>query len=315
MNQKQKENHTLRTIFIHSWSEFQEKASSPEFAGWAFRGQGDSTWHLESTLSRCFGGFHSPKNVWAHQEDRNLRIFQRKSHLFLDQIPAEDNVFEWLALMQHHGAPTRLLDFTWSPFVAAFFALEKAKADVQTPTHCAVWAINFKEVRRVNKIIAQQYPLFAEYLVAKDDDGKVPDPNEKIRDLAPRTRKKYEWFYVINSWRDRVPFIAVGEPYHMNQRLIAQSGTFVVPSILDQPVEEILAQYPDPKITIAKFELDIGMIRKEAMNNLYFMNITNATLFPSLDGMARSLNYELEHHWGFDPITGENFQNYLDSLR
>ena len=38
--------------------------------------------------------------------------------------------------MQHHGAPTRLIDFTWSPYVAAFFALERATGDA------AVWAVN-----------------------------------------------------------------------------------------------------------------------------------------------------------------------------
>ena len=62
--------------------------------------------------------------LWEEQEERTLRIFKRKAHHFLDRTPAEEEEFEWLALMQHHGAPTRLLDFTWSPYVAAFFALE-----------------------------------------------------------------------------------------------------------------------------------------------------------------------------------------------
>jgi hypothetical protein len=39
------------------------------------------------------------------------------------------------------------------------------------------------------------------------------------------------------------------------------------------------------------------------MSELYDMNISNATLFPGLDGLARSLAYELESHWAFDPIT------------
>ena len=63
-------------------------------------------------------------------------MFKRKAHQFLAQPPDPDDDFQWLALMQHHGAPTRLLDFTWSPYVAAFFALERATSDA------AVWALN-----------------------------------------------------------------------------------------------------------------------------------------------------------------------------
>jgi hypothetical protein len=40
------------------------------------------------------------------------------------------------------------------------------------------------------------------------------------------------------------------------------------------------------------------------------MNITNATLFPDLDGLARSLGYELEFHWRFDPQTLERYSDY-----
>src|SRR5216684_3693164 len=59
-----------------------------------------------------------------------------QAHLFLAHVPDDADSFHWLALMQHHGAPTRLLDFTWSPYVAAFFALERATSDA------AIWAIN-----------------------------------------------------------------------------------------------------------------------------------------------------------------------------
>jgi hypothetical protein len=89
----------------------------------------------------------------------------------------------------------------------------------------------------------------------------------------------------------------------MNRRLIAQSGTFLVPAILDQSIEEILRDYPDPKQTLIKFILPADKIREKGMRELYRMNITQATLFPDLDGLARSLAYELEFHWAYDPRT------------
>ena len=52
------------------------------------------------------------EEYWGSQEKRILRIFQRKGHLFLTHIPDRLDIFQWLALMQHYGAPTRLLDFT-----------------------------------------------------------------------------------------------------------------------------------------------------------------------------------------------------------
>lgn len=87
------------------------------------------------------------------------------------------------------------------------------------------------------------------------------------------------------------------------KRLIAQSGTFVAPGVLDQPVEQILSGYPAPNATVAKFVLRTDLLRSDAMLALYTMNITNATLFPDIDGLARSMAYELEFHWAYNPRT------------
>lgn len=279
----------IKVITINSWKKFQELVADKHYQGWAFRGQENHKWHLLSTLSRYLSENDVNQQVWAHQEDRILRIFQRKAKQFTQHIPHRDEMFEWLALMQHHGAPTRLLDFTWSPFVAAFFALEKAKP----LTDCAVWAVSYKKIREWN------LKLFSNYRV-----------KGKQLEIAPRNGEKFHEFYGNKFFS----FVATGEPFNMSQRMIAQSGTFLIPNKLDQSVEEILKSCPDPENTIVKFILKTDKIREEAMRSLYLMNITNATLFPGLDGMARSLNYELEFHWGFNPKTAENFQEYLDFI-
>ena len=54
-----------------------------------------------------------------------MRIFRRKAHIHLPDTTALDDELRCLAMMQHHGAATRLLDFSKSPFVAAFFACDE----------------------------------------------------------------------------------------------------------------------------------------------------------------------------------------------
>jgi len=233
---------------LESWDAYLSVITDSPYANWAFRGQGDAAWPLSSTLTRYFKAFGIPPNDWEHCEQRALRIFKRKATHFLTHIPARDDDLEWLALMQHHGAPTRLLDFTWSPYVAVFFALERAERDA------AVWALNPKEL--------------------------LP-----LAELSSYTLDK-----LSKSGRD----VAYGRPYIMNRRLIAQSGTLVVPSVLGEPIESILH---DPRKSLVKFVLRRELVREIAMRELYRMNITQATLFPDLDGLARSMAYELEFRW------------------
>ena len=96
----------------------------------------------------------------------------------------------------------------------------------------------------------------------------------------------------------------MGEPYTMNRRLIAQSGTFAVPGVLDTPIEEIVSDHGK---YLAKLVL-ANAVREVGMRELYRMNITHATLFPDLDGLAKSMGYELEFHWGYNPRTMETYK-------
>ena len=98
----------------------------------------------------------------------------------------------------------------------------------------------------------------------------------------------------------------VGEPMQMDRRLVAQSGMFAVPGLLDRPLDRILDGYATDAPLMQKLLLPPS-IRDEAMRTLYRMNITHASLFPDLDGLARSLAFELEMVWsgaGSDPEQG-----------
>ena len=249
-----------KVFTVGSWDEYLSLITDSPYQNWAFRGQRDASAPLYSALSRHLIAFRVNRRAWPHQESRILRIFKRKAIHFLQHIPEPDDDFQWLALMQDHGAPTRLLDFTWSPYIAAFFALQ------HTTHEGVIWACNPVEI------------------------GK-----QKLVDLEkPGTFRKY----FLPGART---FVWMGSPYEMNRRLIAQSGTFLVPSVLDQSIEEILKTYPNPENTLVKFILPADKVREKGMQELYRMNVTQATLFPDLDGLARSLAYELEFHWAYNP--------------
>ena len=261
----------FRVFQLDSWEAFLKLVTQPPYSHWAFRGERDERWPLYSSLSRYLQNFGVARKAWPAQEDRILRIFKRKAHQFLSKPPEWEDDFQWLALMQHHGAPTRLIDFTWSPYVAAFFALERTLADG------VVWALN----------------------PARIDSSRAPQP---VR-MDPRMKGNFRRYFL----RGTQHFIWMGEPHTMNQRLIAQSGTFAVPGAIDVPIEEILGDAEDENV-LAKIILK-NAVRETGMRELYRMNITYATLFPDLDGLAKSMGYELEFHWAYNPRTMEKYHS------
>ena len=264
-----------KEIKIDKWGDFVNFTLSEEYVSWAFRGQSDSRWPIYSTLSRYLLAFNVNKKAWPHQEERILRIFKRKAHHFLKNIPPDNDVLQWLSLMQHHGAPTRIIDFTWSPFIAAFFALHRST------TESAVWAI---------------YPPGFDYRKKVElKDGTVLEPGK----LWIGNDENYKRLYVNGT----SPFVIQGDPQAMNERLIVQSGTFAIPSVIDKPLEELLLYYKDTDRVLVKFVLNTKSIRDEAMSYFHVININESTLFPGMDGMARSIAYELEYHWAYNPKT------------
>lgn len=105
-----------------------------------WRGQADKGWNL------C------PSLYWRElgQKETNMtvrfRTMARARHV---NCPQNQDVFSWLFLMQHYRLPTRLLDWSESPLVALFFAVEE---EAQDCSDAAIWALEPTELKMVSNL-------------------------------------------------------------------------------------------------------------------------------------------------------------------
>lgn len=263
---------------LESWNEIKEH----DHRGWIYRGHPREDWVLKTTLERLL---HRPPvstkmtstGLRTQLESELLREFRRACYQYMGHVPDRGSTLEWLALMQHHGAPTRLLDFTYSIYVAAYFALERAEE-----TDCAVWAVDAKwaldqsveALRRAGK-------------TEPDRLHAVPDEDKEKR---------------IHPLLFEEPFIKCAVPlnaFRLNPRLRLQKGISIVPGDGTISFMENLQALPGHDAAEHVYKLIIPLDRRaEALEALFYMNITRATLFPDLDGYARSLAV---YHSSFDP--------------
>lgn len=243
---------------LKTWQQIKQRLLSYG-SGWVFRGHSDASWRLSSTLERYCKPFTPSVG-----EELLSRRFKRNAYSYLRaaEIPVDD--VEWLALMQHHGAPTRLLDWTTSPFVAALFALEEATNEKGTS---AVWAVDAAWCRdQGSRIIS-------------DSIGKpVPEDITWPREFHA---------LVIEQ---KLRFVMPVEPFRRNARLTIQNGTFLFPGDINAGFEANFSSYDQSVIKqhILKIEVP-SSLRQEVLQDLNLMNINRATLFPGIDGFAQSL--------------------------
>lgn len=110
-------------------------------SNFVFRGQGNAEWPLSTSLARMVESHHPnylDKLMPAVYEQEMMDDFQWKYPSYeKTHIPAKDEAIEWLSLMQHYGSPTRMLDFSYSMYIALFMAI-----DGSFHQKSAIWALN-----------------------------------------------------------------------------------------------------------------------------------------------------------------------------
>ncbi|OME82339.1 MULTISPECIES: FRG domain-containing protein [Paenibacillus] len=271
---------------INSWEDCRKLFRSIE--KWVFRGQSNSQWSLQTTLER--GAKINNSNIRdIPMIERNIiEKFQRRAFHYLEKPPEVENVLEWLSLIQHHGGPTRLLDFSYSYFVALFFSIDQALQE--STVFC------------LNKKLINAKGLETEKWRGLEDEkyfGTRIYCNEKLIEQTSS------------------PLVMLIEPFNIHERLSSQQGLFAIPFEGHQafeynlsltvnrfrkelPISKIIDNHDEDLIELLNQECALLKVNipkdfhNEIRRELKLMNISSETIYPGIDGFTKSLYGEFD---------------------
>ena len=240
----------------------------PETGRWrdsgVYRGAARAEWPLFTSLDRL-GGAEQP-HTKRELEPHVLRNFIRYSRPHVSSPPPSE--WEMLVAAQHHGVPTRLLDWTYSPLVAAHFATAR-----QSLTHGdrAVWRLDWKCVHR-----AFGLPELA--LLLEDVERMLGE-----RDAPCTPWMLFERAQGKDAEAQRA-FACMIEPPSLDARIVAQSAVFTLTSDTACPFDAFLERHGLAG-ALTKYvipEAEVARLRDQ----LDLVGMDERRLFPDLDGVA-----------------------------
>jgi len=216
-----------------------------------FRGQSDKAWGLVPSLARDLGK-HLPKEGAIYK-----RFIQNATQL-MDHPPLDE--WGWLFVMQHHRAPTRLLDWTEGPLVALYFATANTAHDKKDG---ALWCLDPVALNR------QANVSFAYEL-------ELPSFKDKVLENYLPSR--------VDPKSPMNPIAAIGP--RATKRMAAQIGAFTVNHTMHLPIESLydgkhVWKYVIPKENKAGIRLELGRLGYSALS-----------LFPDIDEVAALIHRE-----------------------
>jgi hypothetical protein len=258
----------VREIVVHSLGEMIDQVTPSEpdpITGrrrdsGIYRGAFDASHPLLTSLDRL-GGIDPPHQK-ADLEAHILRNFIRYSRPHIAPVPVSD--WELLITAQHHGVPTRLLDWSYSPLVAAFFA---TRPDRQERTQDrAVWRLDWQQVHQT-----LEFPPLALLI-------------EDLHDLFGPDGVPFTPWRLFELHSERRPFACMLEPPSLNPRIVAQAAAFTLCSDKTQPLDRFLLQH-DLGHTLTKFVIPAPEVER-IRDQLDLAGVDERRLFPDLDGLA-----------------------------
>lgn len=254
----------MKTIKAESWEHLHrilfDTAVETDYgryrSNFAFRGL-SKVYDLSTSLVRLGGEY-------ARLEGSLLRNFRKYADR--DGIPHGSD-WHWLALAQHHGLPTRLLDWTYSPYVAMHFATEEMRHLCEDGV---IWCVDFDASNellpeRLKSILIQEYSMVF----------TVEMLSRVVKNLAELDglEKAHE------------PFVIFLEPPSLDPRIVNQFALFSLMSGPTTLLHDWLESRPNLcfKVIIPK------EIKWEVRDKLDQANISERMLYPGLDGLCRWL--------------------------